>query len=237
MLPVVEVIDPEMPLQWDFHDLADRLGRTLQDAEDAFRIEQAVYGIDSLDELRLHQLLVRGLSRWYTVQREAYYPSATGKRKASRPRCDLVITPLGRPLRSSEGPDLFTRPDECMPEEALWLEVKVAYQFRDVATRHGGYGSQWKNAIVDDLRKMQADARIREAGLLLIVFNESEEVLAKDLELFEDHLATQGAGSPGGMASVTAGFRHVRSVRITERMGHRVATAAVWPTIQRGSAG
>ena len=42
--------------------------------------------------------------------------------------------------------------------------------------------------VVEDLRKMEAEAAIREAGLLLIVFNESRDVLDKDLELFEDVL-------------------------------------------------
>ena len=32
---------------------------------------------------------------------------------------------------------------------------------------------------------------------------------------------------------VLAGFRHVRSVEILERMGHRLCTAALWPTLQR----
>jgi hypothetical protein len=32
---------------------------------------------------------------------------------------------------------------------------------------------------------------------------------------------------------VLAGFRQVRSVAILDRMGHRVCTVAVWPTIQR----
>ncbi len=32
---------------------------------------------------------------------------------------------------------------------------------------------------------------------------------------------------------VLAGFRHVRSVPIVERIGHRLCTVAVWPTVQR----
>jgi hypothetical protein len=58
----------------------------------------------------------------------------------------------------------------------------------------------------------------------LIVFNESREVLEKDLELFEDVLAQK---------EVLAGFRQVRIVDIWERMGHRMCSVAVWPTTQR----
>ena len=159
-----------------------------------------------------------------------HYPSSKGRKLTHRPRCDLVLTPKGRPLvLDRAAPTLFDLPREgapppCEPGDALWLEVKVAYQFREGGRRHSGYGAQWRQAVVEDLRKMEADALIREAGLVLIVFNESADILEKDLQLFEDVLAQK---------EVLAGFRHVRSVPILERMGHRLCTAAVWPTLQR----
>jgi hypothetical protein len=112
----------------------------------------------------------------------------------------------------------------CEAGQALWLEVKVAYQFREGGVRHMGYGPQWRQKVVDDLRKMEAEQQIREAGLVLIVFNESQVVLDKDLELFEDVLVRK---------EVLAGFRQVRSIPITERIGHNLCTVAVWPTLQR----
>ena len=110
------------------------------------------------------------------------------------------------------------------PGEGLWLEVKVASQFREGGVRHKGYGPQWREAVVRDLKKMAAEPLIREAGLLLVVFNETRDILDKDLELFEDVLARK---------EVLAGFRQVRSVEITERIGHRLCTVALWPTVQR----
>ncbi len=89
----------------------------------------------------------------------------------------------------------------------MWLEVKVAYQFREGGVRHGGYGAQWRQAVVADLKKMEAEPQIHEAGLVLVVFNESDAILAKDLELFEDVLARR---------EVLAGFRQVRTVPILE---------------------
>ena len=71
---------------------------------------------------------------------------------------------------------------------------------------------------------MEAEPLIREAGLVLVVFNESREILEKDLELFETVLAQK---------EVIAGFRQVRSVPILDRVGHNMCTVAVWPTIQR----
>jgi hypothetical protein len=71
---------------------------------------------------------------------------------------------------------------------------------------------------------MEADPLVHEAGLVLVVFNESQSILEKDLELFEDVLARK---------EVLAGFRQVRSVPITERIGHHLCTVAIWPTLQR----
>ena len=142
-----------------------------------------------------------------------------------RQRCDLVLSPKGRPVRLDRSPPgLFDPPDPCEPGDALWLEVKVAYQFREGGERHTRYGAQWRQAVVKDLQKMAAEPLIREAGLVLVVFNESQAVLDKDLELFEDVLARK---------EVLAGFRHVRTVPIVERIGHRLCTLAVWPTVQR----
>ncbi|MEA2734324.1 MAG: hypothetical protein QOE14_775 [Humisphaera sp.] len=214
-----------MSLKWDFSTLADHLGQVLSQAEADLRLEQAVYGLDAKDELTLHALLADGLRQFYDVAREVHYPSTSGRKLMHRQRCDLVLAPKRRPLRlDSTPPTLFDAPNQCEPTDALWLEVKVASQFREGGARHGGYGAQWRTGVVDDLRKMDADEKIREAGLVLIVFNESREILDKDLQLFEDVLAEK---------EVLAGFRHVRSVPILERMGHRICTAAVWPTIQR----
>jgi hypothetical protein len=213
-------------LMWDFSTVADEIQRVLQQAEDALRLEQAVYGLDTRPERALQELLSAGLAQAYDVAREVHYPSSVGAKLSHRKRCDLVLTARGRPLRLDRTPpSLFEPVHQATPEEALWLEVKVAYQFREGGARHGGYGAQWRGAVVEDLRKMEAEPMIKEAGLLLVVFNESEEVLAKDLELFEDILMQK---------EVLAGFRQVRSVRILDRIGHRYASAAVWPTIQRG---
>jgi hypothetical protein len=214
-----------MPLRWDFVELIDRLHRLFVSAENELRLEQAVYGLDVRDERELQSLMAQRLAGYYEVAREVHYPSTVGRKLSHRQRCDMVLTPLGRALGlDSAPPTLFDPANLAAPEEALWLEVKIAYQFREGGIRHGGYGRQWRNAVVDDLRKMEAEPRILEAGLLLVVFNESAEVLEKDLELFENVLARK---------EVLAGFRQVRSVQILDRIGHRLCSVALWPTIQR----
>jgi hypothetical protein len=214
-----------MSLDWDFSTLADHLSQVVHRAEADLRLEQAVYGLDTRSELQFQQLLADGLQGNYEVAREVHYPSSRGKKLSHRQRCDLVLTPSGRPLKLDSSPDtLFDPPNQANPEEGLWLEVKVAYQFREGGARHGGYGQQWRTSVVEDLRKMDAEPLIRHAGLCLVVFNESHDILNKDLENFELVLMQK---------EVLAGFRHVRSVEITERIGHRVCTVALWPTIQR----
>jgi hypothetical protein len=212
-------------LHWDFATVADRLGDAVRDAEADLRLEQAVYGLDARSEVEIQKTLAEGLAKHFDVAREVHYPSSKGKKLSHRKRCDLVLTPKGRPLKlDTAPPTLFDPPDLAGPEEALWLEVKVAYQFKEGGARHGGYGAAWRSKVVDDLRKMEAEELIREAGLCLIVFNESRAILDKDVELFETILAQK---------EVLAGFRKVRTIDITERIGHRCCTVALWPTLQR----
>ena len=206
---------------WDFVQIADVVGQVLRTAELALQAEQAVYGLDALDERAVQGLLAVGLADGYEVAREVHYPSTAGRKLTHRQRCDLVLSEKGRPLRlDAHPPTLFDPPDVAPPQQALWLEVKVAYQFREGGLRHAGYGQQWRTNVVDDVRKMQAEPKIASAGLLLVAFTESAAVLAKDLELFEDVLARK---------QVLAGFRQVRPVPIWERIGHRICAAALWP--------
>ena len=212
-------------MSYDFFTLANQLGDIIARKEADLRTEQAVYGMDVQDEKQLQNVLAVGLMEYYEVAREVHYPSSVGKKLTHRQRCDMVLTVKGRPLElDSALPSLFDPPNLSLPGDGLWLELKVAYQFREGGVQHGGYGNQWRDAVVEDLRKMETDPLIREAGLALVVFNESEQVLAKDLELFENVLMRK---------EVLAGFRQVRTVAILDRIGHRVCTIAVWPTIQR----
>ncbi|MDB5302755.1 MAG: hypothetical protein JWM97_304, partial [Phycisphaerales bacterium] len=84
---------------WDFSTVADHIGQALQAAEDDLRLEQAVYGLDALDERELQALLAQRLAPHYSVAREAHYPSGKGRKASHRARCDLVLSPLGKPLR------------------------------------------------------------------------------------------------------------------------------------------
>lgn len=216
----------------DLDILAKQIGAVLAAREAELRLEQAVYGMDSLDELRLQALIADGLKAHYDVSREVHYPSTFGKKLSNRKRCDIVLSPSGAPLRldstlvkgNPSQPSLFEPQVFTLPQEAFWLEVKSAYQFRAPDVRHSGYGQQWRSAVIADLKKMESEPLIHSAALLLIVFTESQELLEKDLQLLEDVLV---------LKEVLAGFRQVASVPIGDRLGHRLCTAALWPTIAR----
>jgi hypothetical protein len=198
---------------------------TLRQKEGDLRAEQAVYGLDAMDELRIVALLADGMAASYAVAREVHYPSTVGRKLTHRPRCDLVLTEKGRPLRLDVAPPtLFDPADPAGPDEALWLEVKIAFQYGSGGARHKGYGRQWTSAVVADLVKIEQEPMIRDAALALVVFNESQVILDKDLELFETLLAEK---------QVLAGFRRVQSLPILDRIGHCLCSVALWPTIQR----
>ncbi|MCC6239111.1 MAG: hypothetical protein IT448_02255 [Phycisphaerales bacterium] len=212
-------------MNWDFATIADDLARALQTAEQDLQLQQAVYGLDALDERQMHALLAEQLASQYDIAREVHYPSSFGNKLTHRLRCDLVLSPLGQPLRlDSRLPTLFDPPNTCPAEKGLWLEVKCAHQFREGGVVHTGYGAQWRNGVVEDLRKMEAEPRILQAGMVLIIFTESPEILTHDLELFQTVLIKE---------EVLAGTHQVRQFPIWQRNEHRLCTIALWPTIQR----
>src|SRR5438045_2587316 len=110
-----------MSLRWSFSDVADRLGQALADAEADLRLEQAVYGLDVKDEKAIQSLIAQRLAGHFEVAREVHYPSTAGRKLTHRQRCDLVLSPKGRPLKlDREAPSLFDPANLCPPDEALW---------------------------------------------------------------------------------------------------------------------
>lgn len=194
--------------------LVEGLESVLQNAEDAVRLEQAVHGLDVRKEVAIQALLADGLAAHHHVTREAYYPSVAGKR-SHRARCDLVLTQQGRPLQTA---DVL---EGCPPEDALWLELKVAHQLSPSGRNHPRYGPQWRRAIVADAGKLRADPRIVHAAVGFVVFTDSQATLDSHLALFEALLGVSG----------TVGFRSVRSVAITDRIGHALCSVALWPVL------
>jgi len=189
-------------------DLADALAGALGAFEAALRLEQAVHGLDEWPETQLQLALAEALASAHEVAREVHYPSATGRKRSARARCDFVLRPRGD--------------DPVAPDDALWLELKVARQRTTGGRVDPRYGEQWRRHLIADLKKLAGDPRIRDAAIALVAFTEDEEQLARDLDGFERLMIRR---------DVVAGFRQVRTLPIVERIGHRVCGVAVWPTV------
>lgn len=93
---------------WSLDDLADSLAQALRSREAELTVEQTHSGLDSLSEVRLHEVLAAGMTtQGWNVLREIPFPSqVSAKRKKDeteeqaalrreRERCDLVVLPDG----------------------------------------------------------------------------------------------------------------------------------------------
>lgn len=88
---------------WIANDVLAAAATALREAEEGFVHEQAVRGLDALEEVDLHRLIAAGLAgAGFGVLREQPYPGdrttarPTGDqlaRESERRRCDLVLTP------------------------------------------------------------------------------------------------------------------------------------------------
>jgi hypothetical protein len=182
--------------------------RGLQRRRDELTAEQAVRGIDALSEREIHPLL-RGalLAAGLGALSEVPYPGQPGKRPrhAERLKCDLVVTAspdaaLIDPVAELKAIDaaagtLFASSADAMaresrrgvpPDEAYWLEVKSVGQHcytNGVPGPNRTYSSELLSVVPTDVPKLAADATIRHAGLLLVLFTETNEVAEHDVSV------------------------------------------------------
>lgn len=163
-------------LNWDPDALLGSAVQALREHAKSLDLEQAVYGLDHLDELALHPILAAGFEATpLEVAREVIYPLHRDRPSRSQGiRCDLVLSPQGMPLREeTEALPLFVEPETTAPEQAYWLEVKAAAQHME-ARVNPGYASLLTGPVGGDVLKLRSDPVIRHAGLLVIRFAASE---------------------------------------------------------------
>jgi len=203
--------------------LADAIADGLKARANADDEEQAVYGFDSLAELKLHPLVRQSLkAAGYGVFPEQRYPSDWGNpRHSEGMRCDVVITEdaAGPCLRDPRlRGTLFDTLGAIDPEDAYWLEIKTVSQH----TTNGpfrGYSRELLAPVADDVKKLWADGLIFHCGLLLILFTETREVAEHDLLAWFDRCLKHGYP----VASPSA-----RGFPITNRIGNGWCAAAVF---------
>ncbi|MCL4742668.1 MAG: hypothetical protein KJZ54_10745 [Phycisphaerales bacterium] len=210
--------------------------------------EQAVHGLDALDEADFHPILAGGLAgTGLGVLREQPYPGVPARRArhAERERCDLVVLdqPGVRLLdetielreRDRASGTLFEQAaasermprDGVPPSEAVWLEVKAVGQFTYVegfAGPNRRYASELVVGPLADARKLAADRAIRHAGVLVVLLTADAATAEHDLHVLV-HKALDSdlpVGSP-----IIEGFD------ITDRIGNARCTVALLPVRSR----
>lgn len=233
---------------WDARAVHHALVEGLRLHEAELASEQAVRGLDSLDELRMHPVLARGLAREnWGVLREVPYPVTAGLGSAGnrpkhreRDRCDIVLTPragvtLADPVATLRERDkwqgsLFEAQAQepaseldsrCAPSDAFWLEVKVVGQFafvHGVPVANSAYGSQLTAAFAGDLSKLAADAEVHHGAALLVLFTQDAETAKHDVTVAMHRVLDKGFSLRNPI---------VDSFAIIDRVGNACCTLAM----------
>lgn len=202
---------------WSGAYLAGIGAQALRDEDARLRSEQAVRGIDALDEVGLHPILAGGYrGAGLGVWTERPYAGRIADRaiRRDRERCDLVLThdPAGRLLdpvaelieidRASG--TLFEPVAEAMAPsegvieagEAFWLEVKAVAQFayvEGVPRANAAYATALVRGPLEDSVKLAREATIEHAGVMVVLFAEDERVVEHDLGRMTHRLLDKGA--------------------------------------------
>lgn len=206
-------------MHWDVYQILDAVADGFEAVARQHDLEQAVYGIDALDELGLHPLIRNALlNADFGVWPEQRFPSDRGKkpsrrrRKSEGQRCDIVLTRHpDQPLVDPEAEaTLFAPPDSLSLEAAFWLEIKTVSQYTTEGP-FAHYGKELLNPVARDIRKLASDRLIFNSALLLVLFNESEETAQHDIAAWEKRSLQKG---------YPVGAPIVRSFPITDRLGN-----------------
>ena len=208
-------------MAWDVVTITEAAAAALRAEAAARDAEQAVYGIDVLDELALHPIIQRGLREaGFGVHPEQAYPSdRTGRRRKSEgKRCDIVLTESEAPLLDPEAEQtLFGTADAVPLDAAYWLEIKTVSQFTDEGP-FARYSAELLQPVTRDIRKLAQDRWIFHAGLLLVLFTADARIATHDLAAWEQRALQRGYPVAPPI---------VRDFPITDRMGNAHLTVAL----------
>lgn len=209
---------------WDEARIVALMASALRTHAAALDAEHATLGVDALDELPLHPFLCAGLTAGgFGVLREQRYPASRGRaRRSEGDRCDIVLTAspgahLVDPLMAGT---LFGERG-VTPDEAFWLEVKVAAQYSvsDGWSRANPlYSGILLAQATADVAKLGREPGVAHAGLALVMFNSEEAVAAHDLSAWYRRCIERGL-------PVSAPI--IERFAITDRIGNGVCTVAL----------
>lgn len=210
-------------MRWSFSDIADAVYAGLRQRARQDDLEQAVYGLDTLDELRLHPIIQQALREaGYGVWPEQRYPGDRLRDHRSHgQRCDIVLTPPPEalPLRDPlvKG-TLFDDQPACDAQSAYWLEIKTVAQF-ETSGPFARYSTELLAPVAEDVRKLWNDSGLFHGGLLIVLFTQSREVAEHDLAVWHDRCLRRGfpVGPPA-----------LRGFPITDRIGNAWCQVAMF---------
>ena len=208
-------------MRWNVTDIVESVVAGLKAAAAAFDSEQAVYSIDSYNELQLHPIIQQALrDAGFGVHTEQPYPAdryGRGK-KSDAKRCDIVLSAPDQPLIDPQAEaTLFGDSDALPMEAAYWLEVKTVSQY----TTEGPfprYASELLSPGAQDIRQLSKDPMIFHAGLLLVLFTADEATARHDLAVWEARCLRRGYPVASPL---------IRGFDINDRMGNGYALVAL----------
>ncbi len=145
-------------------------------------------------------------------------PAANARAKA--PRCSIVLAPREVVL-GHEAPGLFAG-SMCDPEEACWVEVVLAREWRQLE-RCPRYAASFSDRAMRMAAQLATDERIVHARLAWIVLASSEERGRTDLGSWERLAVAEG---------LPVGAPVIRSAAMPEVQGNTACITAIVP-VQR----
>ena len=191
--------------RWSGRELVEIAAQTLRDRDLALREEQAVSGLDALDEVGLHPLLGEGFrGRGLGVHPEQVYAGVVQDRaiRRDRERCDLVlahdpearlIDPVTELVEIDRASGTLFEPvaESMVPEgrvveagEAYWLEVKTVSQISYVSGTPGpnsAYATQLVGGPAADIVKLAREPTIEHGGAMMILFAQDMHTIEHDI--------------------------------------------------------
>lgn len=211
---------------WSIHEVCEVAARALRERADALDAEHSPYGLDALGEVEMQDALSRAFrAHGWGVIREARYPAVSGRpRRSEGERCDVVITMLpDEPLLDPLLEGTLFAGQGVAPEDALWMEIKLARQFaivQGVAGPNPAYSGEVLTRATSDVRKLSREpgAGVRAAMLVMLTrdaLTAEHDALAWAHRCLDEALPI---GSP-----VREGFA------LTERIGNAWCEVVVMP--------
>jgi len=208
---------------WVPQDMLHAVKVGLTEKAGIYDTEQAVRGLDALDEISIHPIIQKAFrAPGYGVFPEERFPSDRLKKNRSEgKRCDIVLTPNNKPLASPDRENtLFDPPNTVNLEDAYWLEVKTTSQFTTNGEPNRRYSAELMAPVRNDVHKLAKDPKVSHAGILLIVYVAETAIFEHDLTIWQQSCIERGY--PIGTPLRT-------KFTISDRIGHQYAAISLIP--------